>query len=167
MGQVTSRSDDLLRTTRVEQVPRGPSDPPCLPGLASFWGGQCGQGVGRFFFIYLIRSIVRGPGASHRKAQGWAATPASNRKHVFEASGSTLGGVCCSASVRVESPRHTPQLPTAGGARDDPGRAEAVAGARADEGALPADRRGAQPRHALVRGLRGPRLGLQRCSGVG
>ena len=30
------------------------------------------------------RSIVRGPGASQRKAQGWAATPARNRKHMAQ-----------------------------------------------------------------------------------
>ena len=33
-----------------------------------------------FFFFRSRRSIVRSPGASQRKAQGWATTPARNRK---------------------------------------------------------------------------------------
>ena len=33
-------------------------------------------------FFHSRHSIVRGPGASQRKAQGWAATPARNRKHM-------------------------------------------------------------------------------------
>ena len=37
-----------------------------------------------FFFFRSRRSIVRSPGASQRKAQGWATTPARNRKHMAQ-----------------------------------------------------------------------------------